>query len=252
MFLTGAGLAAAGLAAALFIREPREGRADVSSGFKAVEDRTSGEERPAWKQALASSKLIWASSLSLLAQGVSFITMFGFTPLMAERMGASGTQLTWLTGAFMIPNAFFAYAAGRWLEPKFGARKLIVAGFLGSAAFTAVIPLSPGLEWLYVSQALNGAFQGVFAPLFLGLAIRDFPARQRATAMGFYQAFYSLGMFSGPFIAGWLNEWGGLAAGFLFGAALGLAGGLLAAVWDGRLPRFPGLAGGNRNDRLGA
>ncbi|OUM98473.1 MAG: hypothetical protein BAA02_07565 [Paenibacillaceae bacterium ZCTH02-B3] len=252
VFLTGAGLAAAGLAAAFFIREPRAGRAGPPSAARAPEDRASGEERPSWIQVLASSKLVWASSLSLLAQGVTFITMFGFTPLMAERMGASGTELAWLTCAFMIPNAFCAFAAGRWLEPKFGARKLIVAGFLGSAAFTALIPLSPSLEWLYVTQALNGASQGVFAPLFLGLAIRDFPARQRATAMGFYQAFYSLGMFSGPFIAGWLNEWGGLTAGFMFGAGLGLAGGLLAAVWNGRLPRLLRAAGAERSHRLDA
>ena len=178
--------------------------------------------------------------------------MFGFTPLMAERLGASGTQLTWLTCAIMIPNALFAFAAGRWLEPKFGARKLIALAFLVSAVFTALIPFSPNLYWLYATQAWNGAAQGVLTPLLMGLAIRDFPARQRATAMGFYQAFFSLGMFSGPFIAGWLNEWGGLTAGFMFGAGLGLAGGLLAAVWNGRLPRLLRAAGAERSHRLDA
>jgi MFS family permease len=251
VFLTGSGLAVIGLAAALFLREPRAGRAEPSSGAANPEDRAPGRERLSWKQLLTSSKLIWASTLCVLVQGVMFITMFGFTPLMAERMGASGTQLTWLTCAIMIPNAFAAFAAGRWLEPKYGARKLIAIAFLGSAVFTAIIPFCPNLYWLYATQALNGAAQGVFTPVLMGLAIRDFPARQRATAMGFYQAFFSLGMFSGPFIAGWLNEWGGLAAGFLFGAALGLTGCLLASVWDGRLPRFVRAAGADRNHRIG-
>jgi len=57
---------------------------------------------------------------------------------------------------------------------------------------------------------------------------------------------------SGPFIAGWLNEWGGLTAGFMFGAGLGLAGGLLAAVWNGRLPRLLRAAGAERSHRLDA
>jgi len=38
----------------------------------------------------------------------------------------------------------------------------------------------------------------------------------------------------------------------MFGAGLGLAGGLLAAVWNGRLPRLLRAAGAERSHRLDA
>ena len=246
-FRTGMVLGAVGLAATLFVSErrspppspPQRGRQDEGGEGP----RGNRDGRTSWKTVLTSVQLHEVSILSLLGHGILFVTMFGFTPLMAERLGATGTQLTWLSCAFMVPHALISLAAGRWLEPKWGARPLIVAGFAASALFTALIPFCADLPWLYATQALNGAAQALYLPLFLGLAIRDVPAEQRATAMGWYQAVYSLGMFSGPYMAGWLNEFGGLSAGFLFGAALGVAGALAAlarGVWLTRRARAAG------------
>lgn len=241
-FRAGIVLGVLGLAVTLLVREIRSERERPSPAERPArrDARPDGRERPAWKTVLASGQLQEVSLLSLLAHGILFITMFGFTPLMAERLGATGAQLAWLSCAFMVPHAIVSLAAGRWLEPKWGARPLIVLGFAASAVFTALIPFCSGLPWLCATQALNGAAQALYLPLFLGLAIRDVPAAQRATAMGWYQAVYSLGMFSGPYIAGWLNEAGGLTAGFLYGAGLGAAGALLAAgrgAWLARRKR---------------
>lgn len=87
-----------------------------------------------------------------------------------------------------------------------------------------------------MTQAINGFAQGLHIPLLLGLAIRDVEPSGRATAMGLYQAVYAVGMFSGPFLAGWLNESWGLNSGFAFGGMLGLIAVALCVVW-------------NRNDR---
>lgn len=248
-FRAGIVLGAIGLAATLFVREVRAAPPAPPQKAERREEHPDGQNRAnradqaSWKTVLASGLLHEVSFLSLLGHGILFITMFGFTPLMAERLGATGTQLTWLSCAFMVPHALISLAAGRWLEPKWGARPLIVSGFAASALFTALIPFCTGLPWLYATQALNGAAQALYLPLFLGLAIRDVPAEQRATAMGWYQAVYSLGMFSGPYIAGWLNEAGGLSAGFLYGAALGAAGALAAlarGVWLARRARAAG------------
>ncbi|WP_375140542.1 MFS transporter [Cohnella herbarum] len=122
----------------------------------------------------------------------------------------------------MVPHALVSLWTGRYLAPRFGTRRVVIVGFLLAAIFTAAIPFSPNLGWLAATQALNGIAQAMYFPLLLSLAIRHFVPEERATAMGLYQSVYSLGMFLGPYIAGGLNAFGGLKAGFLFGSSLGL------------------------------
>lgn len=222
-FLTGIGVAAAGMLASLRIHEPPVSSPSAKVPTKFT--RTLFEKSPL---------LLLVSLLALLAHGILFITMFGFTPLRAVELGATESQLTLVVVAFMVPHAVISLGTGRWFAPRFGSRAVITAGFLLSAACTAAIPFSPSLPWLLFTQAINGAAQALYLPLLLGLAIRDTPSAERATAMGFYQSVYSIGMFAGPYLAGWLNDTGGLQAGFLFGAAIGLVSAVLAWL---RIPR---------------
>lgn len=203
-----AGLAAAviGGVAALFLREPQYGSARqkmrTSDLIAVTRFRT----------------LLGVSGLSVLAHAVLFITMFGFTPSYAVKIGAGQTELSALVFAFMIPHTAANLLAAHRLAPRIGQWRTVTAGFVISGLCTAVIPLVPNLPLLYATQAVNGFAQGMYLPLLLGLAIQSIDTAKRATAMGFYQAVYALGMFSGPFLAGWLNDGFGLAGGFVFGA----------------------------------
>ncbi|MBB6732373.1 MFS transporter [Cohnella zeiphila] len=231
-FLTGMGIAAVGTLTASFIHEPK--------GTAAHREKPSKEanEKPlliqAWSVVRRSPMLLEVAILALLAHCVLFITMFGFTPLQAVELGASESQLTLLVVSFMVPHAFVSLVTGRWIAPRLGTRRVIGAGFVLSAAFTAAIPFASSLAWLSITQIGNGAAQALYLPLLLGLAIQDVPSKDRATAMGFYQSIYSIGMFAGPYLAGWLNDGGGLKAGFAFGACVALAAAVI--VWL-RAPR---------------
>jgi predicted MFS family arabinose efflux permease len=229
-FLTGIGVAAVGTVAASFIHEPGAAIQQTAEG---------STDEPlfvrAWSVIRRSPTLVEVAILALLAHCVLFITMFGFTPLQAVELGASESQLTLLVISFMVPHAFVSFATGRWIAPRLGTRRVIGFGFVLSAACTAAIPFSPSLAWLSVTQIGNGAAQALYLPLLLGLAIQDVPSKDRATAMGFYQSVYSIGMFAGPYLAGWLNDDGGLKAGFAFGACIALAAAV--AVWL-RTPRL--------------
>ncbi|MDG0793640.1 MFS transporter [Cohnella ginsengisoli] len=106
-----------------------------------------------------------------------------------------------------------------------------------AALCTALIPFSGSFAGLLATQAVNGVAQGLYLPLLLGLAIKNIRPSERATAMGFYQSVYAIGMFAGPYLAGWLNAGGGLKAGFAFGAAIAVAAAVIA---------LPGTKGGTR------
>ncbi|HZG85728.1 MFS transporter [Paenibacillus sp.] len=173
--------------------------------------------------------LLRVSVLSILAHSVLFITMFGFTPSYATAtLGATRWELSLLSFAFMVPHAFAQLYSGRLLAPRLGAWTTIAVGLAVSGLCTLAIPFAASLPALYATQALNGLAQGLHMPLFLALAIQGVQAEKQATAMGFYQSAYAAGMFGGPFAAGWINEIGGLNAGFWLGGVIGLASALVA------------------------
>lgn len=224
-FAAGIVIAAAGIALLPFVREPQT--AAVSSASAAELAAAQPRRRPA-EMLRRSPRLLTVSLLSLLAHCVLFITMFGFTPLQAVAYGATKSELTWLVVAFMVPHALVSLWTGRYIAPRFGTRRVLVCGFLLAATCTLAIPYSGGYAGLLATQAVNGLAQGLYLPLLLGLAIRDIRPSERATAMGFYQSVYAVGMFAGPYLAGWLNAGGGLKAGFAFGAATGAAAAAIA------------------------
>ncbi len=232
-FLCGIIVAGVGAIVAFFVYEPKTKNITAHTNTP-----TPREGKPPSRFASLAgvfrSTLLWrVSILSLLAHGILFITMFGFTPLQASELGASKSQLTLIVIAFMVPHAIVSFLSGRVLAPRLGSRNVIVAGFLLAALFTAAIPYSDNLVWLAITQAGNGIAQAMYFPLLLSFAIRPFPIAQRATAMGFYQSVYSIGMFVGPYVAGGLNSLGGLRAGFLFGSSLGLIA--AAVAWSKQL-----------------
>lgn len=180
---------------------------------------------------MRSPMLLKVAVLSILAHGILFITMFGFTPSKAMEMGADKSGITLLSVCFMVPHAITAILSGKVFAPRFGPWNTALAGFAVSALCTLAIPFVPSFGILCLTQAVNGFAQGLHLPLLLGLAIQEIEPAKRATAMGFYQAVYALGMFSGPFVAGWLNESYGLSGGFYLGAAIGLAAAVLTFFW---------------------
>lgn len=221
-FLLGAVTAAIGLGLAFLIKEqnplPNQAQSNAMSFAKIA-------------KVVSNATLLRVSLLSILAHGVLFITMFGFTPLKASELGAGGSQLTLLVFSFMLPHAIASFGSAAWIVPRLGHTKTLLIGFILSGVCTGLIPFLPSLPWLYATQALNGLGQGLHLPLLLGLAIADVDQSNRATAMGMYQALYAIGMFSGPFLAGWLNESWGLDSGFAFGTLLAAAAVVLIWRW---------------------
>lgn len=204
---------------AFLIKEPQDGVAREPIKTK---DLTSVMKVPI---------IIKVSLLSILAHSILFITMFGFTPSYAISLDASKSELSYLVFAFMIPHGLAAYYSGKSLAPRFGSWNVILVGFVFSGLCTLLIPFVQTLPMLYVTQAINGLALGLSLPLFLGLAIETIEHSKRATAMGFYQAVYAIGIFMGPFVAGWVNNSIGLTAGFYFGGSLGIIASILTLYW---------------------
>ncbi|MBS4178461.1 MFS transporter [Lederbergia citrea] len=175
--------------------------------------------------------LLSVSLLAIIVQCITFTTMFGFTPLHAVSLGASNADLSILTLLSTLPNAIAGYMSGSFFVRKFGERRTILIGFLAAAICTIILPFTNSFIVLVITQAFNGFGQGLMLPVLMGLAIQSVNEERRASAMGFFQALYSLGMFGGPFIAGWIGEWASLSSGFIMIGGLSLVGAILTLKW---------------------
>lgn len=173
--------------------------------------------------------LIKVSFLAIISQYVLFATTYGFTPIVADVLGADSFQLGLLSTIATIPGFFIAPIAGTVLLRKFKARNIIVIGFVLSALACIAVPYSANLQILFITQFIGGIGRNLIFPLLMGLSIRDVPKEKRATAMGFFQAAYGIGMFFGPSITGFIGGISGINLAFIITGVIGFIG--AAGAW---------------------
>ena len=183
-------------------------------------------------EVVRNKQLLCCSVLGILALYITFATTFGFTPLAAAQLDASQFQLALLGVMSTAPAIFISPVAGTIMPRKLGAPATLAIGFVIAGAGSALVAVSNSLWMLFVVQILGSLGSAITATLLLGLCIRDIPAERRATAMGFFQAVYGLGMFLGPVITGQIGRSFGLMAAFVFAGAIGLIGAMLVGVFS--------------------
>lgn len=170
--------------------------------------------RPSWRTLgalLVRRDVLLPTLLAVLLQYVTWATAFSFITLLADRMGATAVEQSFLLTAnlaAMAVGSLGATAATR----RFGAKMLVVVSFVILAVSTAVVVVAPNLLWLYVAQLLNGLSHGISYPVLMGLSIRYVADTERTTTMGLHQAVYAIGMFAGPAVSGVLAESMGIPA----------------------------------------
>lgn len=216
-FLLGAAIGAIGAVLALFIVEKFDdgGQPITLEGVTEVAtDRV----------------LMTVSFLAIILQLLTFATVFGFTPVYAQTLGATKLDMGMLTFFSTLPLAIASWFGGGILSRKIGERNVIVLGFVLSGIFTVVIPFIHSFWLLVATQALAGIGRGFTTPVLMALSIKHMSGGRRATAMGFYQAIYGFGMFAGPYLMGILGDALTLRQGFLIVGVLGCLTAMLSGV----------------------
>lgn len=168
--------------------------------------------------------------LSLIAHAILFITIFGFSLIVASSLGVPEKSFIWLTCAFFIPHALASLGLVFYeIESRFNKRVLSICFGL-TALLLVLIPFSESLFSLSVLHAGIGLTLGFIFPLLLSEVVRVSPADLKMSAMGFFQSFYALGIFLGPLLAGMIADSIGLNEVFVFTGVLSLVASLLV-IW---------------------
>lgn len=218
-FWIGTSIGLIGIILAVFIFEPQ--KAVVQEPLK-LKDLSTVMYEP---------MLIKVSMLSIVAHGIIFTTMFGFTPTYALEVGFKADAISLIVICFMVPHAISTVLSGKYFVPKFGHWKTLQLAFGSVGVFTFLIPFAQTKVMLCILQVFNGFGLGLLYPLLLAMAIETIAPQKRATAMGIYQALYAVGMFVFPFLGGLLNSYMGIGGAFYLSGIFGLVAALFSAVW---------------------
>jgi len=207
-FLTGAAMAALGTLCVAGVRDTRK-RGPGLPPLRRL------------RRVMLAPGVLSISLIGALLQYVIFATIYSFTPIYAEGLGASKTQVGLLLTAAVAPHVVFTLVAGA-LSARVGEKCILALGLGILALATLFTPLVHTVSLLAVLQLASGAGRGLVFPTLMALTITGVKRRDQATAMGIFQAVYAVGMFGGPILAGVVADAVGLAGVFFSTGAVSL------------------------------
>ncbi len=132
-------------------------------------------------------------------------------PTLSAKLGASTSQLQWITVGYTLASAGLLLPAGK-VGDRFGHRRMLLAGLVIFGVSSIVASQVDTAAELITLRVLMGVGGAMIMPMVLALLPAIFPTpaeRQRAVAVTAIGAM--LGMPLGPLLAGWLLthfDWG--------------------------------------------
>lgn len=171
-----------------------------------------------------------SSFLNAVGQYTLMASIWGFTPILAQRMGAGNVQISLLVTVHTVLIILGNVYASRHAKFVKG-RGMLIVSFIFMAAGIGLAAFAPLLAWVFIAQLFHGLSIGLSYPVLMGLAIENVPLDERSSAMGLHQTIYSVGYFVGPLLSGILADSLGIQS--MFGiTALGcLILGALGVCW---------------------
>ncbi len=158
--------------------------------------------------------LLIVSIITALSQFSVFVITYGFLTIYATEIGASKSQLGIMMFITHLALTISNLLAGTYVAPKIGYKMTVFFAFISASVITVITPFIKGVNLLIFLNGLGTFGRGLAVPILMGLAIQGLPKDEKASAMGFFQAVYALGMFLGPAVGGMIGDVFGLSGVF--------------------------------------
>jgi len=170
-----------------------------------------------------------AASLAVMVAQIANALPGALNGVFQQTFGTVGSQLTWITAAFMIPVVVFELTFGV-LGDRYGHRKLVVGGAVVVVAGSLLCSAAPTVVWMWVGSAVNGLGAGAIYPASLALvaAVSRTP-QERIRGIAVWAGFLSAGSALSPLLGGMLAGFGWWRASYVV-VAIAAAAALLLAL----------------------
>lgn len=151
-----------------------------------------------------------------------FSMLFPILPFWATNLGATPFEVGLVFSAYPLAQFIFAPIWGK-ISDKLGYKFGISIGALGFSLTSLLIPLYPSVIYLIIIRFLGGIISSAALPstsAYIGAISHEGVATRN---FGIYGAAISLGIVVGPFIGGFVSNYG-IAIPFIISGILGLFG----------------------------
>ena len=145
-----------------------------------------------------------ALSLSLLVVGLDTYVLNTALPTLSAKLGASTSQLQWITDAYTLAMAAVLLPAGQ-LGDRLGRRALLLGGLALFGVASVITSQVHTVGELIAMRAVMGVGAAVIMPLSISVLPTLFPGdAERRRAVAVTAICTMLGMPAGPLLAGWM------------------------------------------------
>lgn len=126
-------------------------------------------------------------------------------PKIMSSFGVGLSTIQWVITAYMLSMAAMLPTSG-WLADKFGYKRVYFWGLFTFTIGSLFCGLSNDENMLILSRVIQGMGAGMVQPLGMAIITREFPARQRGLALGFWSIAAAASVSFGPLIGGYLVD----------------------------------------------
>ncbi len=182
------------------------------------------------KRGLAMGVLIFASFMDLLDATIVNVAL----PSIRTDLDASGAQLEWVVGGYLLAFAVLMITGGR-LGDMLGRKRVFVAGVAGFTVGSVLACVAPSIGVLLLARVVQGAFAAMMVPQLLSSLQALYAPRERAAMLGAVGAVSGMSAVIGPVLGGWLVSSDAFGIGwrsiFLINLPIGVALAAAAIRW---------------------
>jgi EmrB/QacA subfamily drug resistance transporter len=149
-------------------------------------------------------------TLLSLALGIIMVGLDGSVvaianPKIAADLGASLSELQWITNAYLLTLGILLIPAGK-LGDRFGRRKMFLVGVVGFGVASVGIGLIGSTAGVIGLRIVQGAFGALLMPNSLAIIRATFPPEKLNAAIGIWSGASGVSIAAGPIVGGLLVE----------------------------------------------
>jgi EmrB/QacA subfamily drug resistance transporter len=190
------------------------------------------------RKRLTLAATILGSSMAFIDSSVVNIAL----PAIQHALHANAASTQWIVNAYLLLLAALVLVGGSAAD-LYGRRRIFIIGIALFITASIACGLSPNIEVLIISRAIQGLGAALLTPASLAMLGATFDQHERSRAIGIWAGAGALTAAAGPVLGGWLVDQASWRAIFLLNVPLAMAAAGLAIVFasESRDPRATGL-----------